>query len=441
MAGLIVAIAVAFFVLVLASRMVRIIPQARAGVVERLGRYSRTLDPGLTLLVPFIDRVKPLIDLREQVVNFSPQPVITEDNVVVGIETVLYFTITEPKSATYEIANPLQAIEQLTVTTLRNVIGGLTLEATLTARESVNVELRGALDDATGKWGIRINRVEIKSVDPPADIRAAMEKQMRAERDRRAAILTAQGTKQAAILTAEGEKQSAVLKAEGARQAAILRAEGEAKAIATVFDAIHLGDPDEKLLSYQYLQMLPELARGDSNKVFVIPSEFTQAFAGIGSALNEYVGRGLGGAGGSRGSGSGGSGSGGSGSGSGSGGSGGAAGLAGTPELGAGAGAGAAPEDGESVGDDGAAEVAELVGETPPIGESGLTDHGELAADPGAGEGVDLKEDELVGELDLGLLPGDASFPVDETPLGGAPAPGDDRHPGGGPASGGGGPA
>ena len=292
MAGLIVAIAVAFFVLVLASRMVRIIPQARAGVVERLGRYSRTLDPGLTLLVPFIDRVKPLIDLREQVVNFSPQPVITEDNVVVGIETVLYFTITEPKSATYEIANPLQAIEQLTVTTLRNVIGGLTLEATLTARESVNVELRGALDDATGKWGIRINRVEIKSVDPPADIRAAMEKQMRAERDRRAAILTAQGTKQAAILTAEGEKQSAVLKAEGARQAAILRAEGEAKAIATVFDAIHVGDPDEKLLSYQYLQMLPELARGDANKVFVIPSEFTQAFAGIGNALSEYVGRG-----------------------------------------------------------------------------------------------------------------------------------------------------
>ncbi|MEA2372770.1 MAG: hypothetical protein QOH12_3164 [Solirubrobacteraceae bacterium] len=436
MAGLIVAIAVAFFVLVLASRMVRIIPQARAGVVERLGRYSRTLDPGLTLLVPFIDRVKPLIDLREQVVNFSPQPVITEDNVVVGIETVLYFTITEPKSATYEIANPLQAIEQLTVTTLRNVIGGLTLEATLTARESVNVELRGALDDATGKWGIRINRVEIKSVDPPADIRAAMEKQMRAERDRRAAILTAQGTKQAAILTAEGEKQSAVLKAEGARQAAILRAEGEAKAIATVFDAIHVGDPDEKLLSYQYLQMLPELARGDSNKVFVIPSEFTQAFAGIGSALNEYVGRGLGGAGGSRGSGSG---SGLGGSGSGSGGSGGPAGSGGTPELGAGA--GAAPEGGESVGDDGAAEVADLVGETPPIGESGLTEHGELAADPGAGEGVDLKEDELVGELDLGLLPGDASFPVDETPLGDAPAPGNDSHPGGGRASGGGGPA
>ncbi|MDP9151081.1 MAG: SPFH/Band 7/PHB domain protein, partial [Myxococcota bacterium] len=214
-----------------------------------------------------------------------PQSVITEDNVVVGIETVLYFTITDPRSATYEIANPLQAIEQLTVTTLRNVIGGLTLEATLTSRENVNTELRAVLDDATGKWGIRINRVEIKSVDPPSDIKAAMEKQMRAERDRRAAILTAEGTKQAAILTAEGEQQAAVLKAEGARQAAILRAEGEAKAIATVFEAIHKGNPDQKLLSYQYLQMLPALAQGEANKVFVIPSEFTQAFAGIGDAL------------------------------------------------------------------------------------------------------------------------------------------------------------
>jgi len=288
MGGLILLGVIVVLALVLTSRAVRIIPQARAGVVERLGRYSRTLEPGLTLLVPFIDRVKPLVDLREQVVNFKPQPVITEDNVVVAIETVLYFTITEAKSATYEIANPLQAIEQLTVTTLRNVIGGLTLEATLTARESVNVDLRGALDDATGKWGIRINRVEIKSVDPPADIRAAMEKQMRAERDRRAAILTAEGTKQAAILTAEGEQQAAVLKAEGGRQAAILRAEGEAQAIATVFGAIHAGAPDEKLLSYQYLQMLPLLAQGSANKVFVIPSEFTQAFAGIGDALGRH---------------------------------------------------------------------------------------------------------------------------------------------------------
>jgi regulator of protease activity HflC (stomatin/prohibitin superfamily) len=288
MVALIVIAVVVVFALALASRTIRIIPQARAGVVERLGRYSRTLEPGLTIVMPFIDRVRPLVDLREQVVNFSPQPVITEDNVVVGIETVLYFTITEPRSATYEIANPLQAIEQLTVTTLRNVIGGLTLEATLTSRENVNTALRVVLDEATGKWGIRINRVEIKSVDPPADIKTAMEKQMRAERDRRAAILTAEGEKQAQILTAEGEKQAAVLKAEGARSAAILRAEGEAKAIDTVFRAIHEGRPDSELLSYQYLQMLPQLAQGDANKVFVIPSEFASALGGIGEAFSRY---------------------------------------------------------------------------------------------------------------------------------------------------------
>ena len=281
---IVIAIVVVFF-LVAAARTVRVIPQARAGVVERLGRYSRTLEPGLTIVTPFIDRVKPLVDLREQVVNFAPQSVITEDNVVVNIETVLYFTITDPRSATYEIANPLQAIEQLTVTTLRNVIGGLSLEATLTSRENVNSELRTVLDEATGKWGIRINRVEIKSVDPPPDIRAAMEKQMRAERDRRAAILQAEGEKQAQILTAEGAKQAAVLTAEGERQAAILRAEGEAKAIDTVFTAIHEGKPDRELLSYEYLQMLPQLAEGAANKVFVVPSEFTQAFGGIGEAL------------------------------------------------------------------------------------------------------------------------------------------------------------
>jgi len=288
--ALIVVAVIVVVAVVIASRAIRIIPQARAAVLERLGRYHRTLEPGLTLITPFIDRVRPMIDLREQVVNFKPQAVITEDNVVVAIETVLYFQITDARAATYEIASPLQAIEQLTVTTLRNVIGGLTLEQTLTSREGVNTELRTVLDEATGKWGIRVSRVEIKSVDPPADIKAAMEKQMRAERDRRAAILTAEGTKQAAILTAEGEKQAAVLTAEGQRQAAILRAEGEAKAIATVFAAIHAGDADRKLLSYQYLQMLPKLAEGEANKVFVIPSEFTQAFAGIGESLAKAAG-------------------------------------------------------------------------------------------------------------------------------------------------------
>jgi regulator of protease activity HflC (stomatin/prohibitin superfamily) len=286
MAALIVVAVVVVFLLVVAARSIRVIPQARAGVVERLGRYSRTLEPGLTIITPFIERVRPLVDLREQVVNFSPQSVITEDNVVVAIETVLYFTITEPKSATYEIANPLQGIEQLTVTTLRNVIGGLTLEDTLTSRENVNAELRSVLDEATGKWGIRINRVEIKSVDPPPDIKTAMEKQMRAERDRRAAILTAEGEKQAAILTAEGEKQGAVLRAEGDREAAILTAEGEAKAIDTVFTAIHEGKPDPELLRYEYLKMLPQLAEGEANKVFVVPSELSQALGGIGQALS-----------------------------------------------------------------------------------------------------------------------------------------------------------
>ncbi len=285
MAAVIVIVVVVVFALIVAARTIRIIPQARAGVVERLGRYSRTLEPGLAIVTPFIERVRPLVDLREQVVNFAPQSVITDDNVVVGIETVLYFTITDARSATYEIANPLQAIEQLTVTTLRNVIGGLTLEATLTARENVNAELRSVLDEATGKWGIRISRVEIKSVDPPPDIRSAMEKQMRAERDRRAAILTAEGERQAQILTAEGEKQAAVLQAEGDKQAAILRSEGEASAIDTVFSAIHAGQPNRELLSYQYLQMLPQLAEGDANKVFVIPSEFAEAFGGIGASL------------------------------------------------------------------------------------------------------------------------------------------------------------
>ncbi|MFL5816166.1 MAG: SPFH domain-containing protein [Conexibacter sp.] len=285
MAALIVLVVVAFFVLIVAIRTVRIIPQARAGVVERLGRYSRTLTPGLTIVVPFIDRVRPLVDLREQVVTFQPQPVITEDNLVVQIDTVLYFTITEPKSVTYEVANPLQAIEQLTVTTLRNVIGGMTLEQALTSRDDINSQLRVVLDEATGRWGIRINRVELKSIDPPGTIQEAMEKQMRAERDRRAAILTAEGFKQSQILTAEGEQQAAVLRATGERQAAILRAEGEARAIQTVFQAIHEGRPDAELLSYQYLQALPKLAQGEGATVYVIPAELTRALGSIGEAF------------------------------------------------------------------------------------------------------------------------------------------------------------
>ena len=282
MATLIVLIVVAAVVLITLAQGIRIVPQARAGIVERLGRYHRTLDAGLALLVPYVDRVKPLIDLREQVVSFPPQPVITEDNLTVSIDSVIYFQVTDPKSASYEIADFIVAIEQLTVTTLRNVAGGMTLEDTLTSRDNINASLRTVLDEATGKWGIRVNRVELKAIDPPVTIQEAMEKQMRAERDRRAAILTAEGVKQSQILTAEGEKQSSILRAEGQKTADILRAEGESKAIESVFEAIHRGDADPKLLAYQYLQVLPKIAQGESNKVWIIPSEFTQALGHLG---------------------------------------------------------------------------------------------------------------------------------------------------------------
>ena len=284
-AGGVVAIIVVVVLLIVIFRTIRIIPQARAGIVERLGRYHRTLQPGLTMIVPFVDRLRPLIDLREQVVSFPPQPVITEDNLVVNIDTVIYYQVTDARAATYEIANYIQAIEQLTVTTLRNVIGGMALEATLTSRDHINGQLRSVLDEATGKWGIRVNRVELKAIDPPGTIQEAMEKQMRADRDKRAAILTAEGVKQSQILTAEGEKQSAILRAEGQARSAVLNAEGQAKAIDTVFKAIHEGDADPKLLAYQYLQMLPQIAQGDSNKVWIIPSEFTRALGQLSESL------------------------------------------------------------------------------------------------------------------------------------------------------------
>jgi regulator of protease activity HflC (stomatin/prohibitin superfamily) len=284
-AGLIVLVVVAALALAVLAMSVKIVPQARAGIVERLGRYQRTLDAGLALVIPFIDRVKPLIDLREQVVSFDPQPVITEDNLVVHIDTVIYFQVTDAKAATYEIADYIAAIEQLTTTTLRNVIGGMTLEQTLTSRDQINAQLRGVLDDATGKWGIRVNRVELKSVEPPPTIREAMEKQMRAERDRRAAILTAEGVKQSQVLTAEGEKQAAILRAEGQREAQILQAQGQSEAIGTVFRAIHEGRPDPQLLAYQYLQVLPQIAQGEANKIWVIPSDLTQALNRITNAL------------------------------------------------------------------------------------------------------------------------------------------------------------
>jgi regulator of protease activity HflC (stomatin/prohibitin superfamily) len=280
-----IAAVVALLVVITVMRSVRIVPQARARNVERLGRYRKTLEPGLNFVLPMIDRVKPMIDLREQVVSFNGAPVITEDNLVVLIDTVLFFQVTDPRAADYEIVNYIQAIEQITATMLRSVIGSMDLEQTLTSRDKINALLRGVLDDASGKWGIRVTRVELKAIDPPKSVKDAMEKQMRAEREKRAAILTAEGVRQSKILTAEGEKQSAILTAEGVRQAKILTAEGEAQAIEAVFQAVHENDPDPKLLAYQYLQTLPQLAQGAGNTFWVIPSEVTTALRSVASAF------------------------------------------------------------------------------------------------------------------------------------------------------------
>ena len=285
MAEIIVAAVVALLVIITVLRSVRIIPQARARNIERFGRYRKTLEPGMNFIIPGIDRVKKEIDLREQVVSFKGAPVITEDNLVVLIDTVLFFQVTDPRAADYEIVDYIGAIEQITATMLRSVIGSMDLEKTLTSRDHINNMLRGVLDDASGKWGIRVTRVEIKAIDPPKSVKDAMEKQMRAEREKRAAILTAEGVRQARILTAEGEKQSAILTAEGAKQSAILRAEGQAEAIAAVFQAVHDNDPDPKLLAYQYLQTLPQLAQGQGNTFWVIPSEVTSALRSVASAF------------------------------------------------------------------------------------------------------------------------------------------------------------
>ena len=282
----IIAAVIAFVVLVTVVRSVRIVPQARARNVERFGRYRKTLEPGMNFIIPFVDRVKSMIDLREQVVSFMGQPVITEDNLVVEIDTVLFFQVTDPRAADYEIVNYIQAIEQITATMLRSVIGSMDLEQTLTSRDKINTLLRGVLDDASGKWGIRVTRVEIKAIDPPKSVKDAMEKQMRAEREKRAAILTAEGVRQAKILTAEGEKQGEILRAEGDKQSAILRAEGQAQAITQVFQSIHRNDPDPKLLAYQYLQTLPQLAAGAGNTFWVIPSEVTTALKAVTSAFS-----------------------------------------------------------------------------------------------------------------------------------------------------------
>jgi regulator of protease activity HflC (stomatin/prohibitin superfamily) len=289
-AELIIAVVIVLAVLLTVVRSVRIIPQARARNVERFGRYRKTLEPGMNFIIPFVDRVKAQIDLREQVVAFTGQPVITEDNLVVLIDTVLFFQVTDAKAADYEIVDYIGAIEQLTATMLRSVIGSMDLEQTLTSRDRINTALRGVLDDASGKWGIRVTRVEIKAIDPPKSVKEAMEKQMKAEREKRAAILTAEGVRQSKILTAEGDKQSEILRAEGDKTGAILRAEGQAEAIGQVFQAIHTNDPDPKLLAYQYLQTLPQIAAGPGNTFWVIPGELTTALKAVTSAFTDGPG-------------------------------------------------------------------------------------------------------------------------------------------------------
>ncbi len=281
---LIPVIVVAVLMVFLVVSAVRVVPQARRYNVERFGRYRATLQPGLNFIIPVADRVNTKLDVREQVYSSEPKPVITEDNLVVNIDTVLYYQITDPRAAAYEVANYLHAIDQLTVTTLRNVIGSMDLERTLTSREEINTRLRIVLDDATGKWGIRVNRVEIKAIDPPASIKEAMEKQMRAERDKRAAILHAEGERQAKILTADGTRQQQILESQGAREGAILRADGEAKSVDLVFQAVHRNDADPKVLAYKYLETLPHLAKS-GNTFWVIPGELTQAVGTITEAF------------------------------------------------------------------------------------------------------------------------------------------------------------
>jgi regulator of protease activity HflC (stomatin/prohibitin superfamily) len=286
--GILLLIVAIFFIIVL-FRSIKIVPQQWNYIIERLGKYRRTLEPGPRLLVPFVDTVRAKVDLRERVVNFPPQPVITADNLGVQIDTVLYYIITQPTDAVYKIDDYLAGVEQLTTTTLRNVVGSMDLERTLTSREEINARLAAELDKATDKWGLKVTRVELRSIEPPLSIRDAMEKQMRAERDRRAVILNAEGTKRSAILNAEGEQQAKVLRAKGERDAEVLRADGKAKAIQTVFAAIHKAKPTDRLLAYQYLQTLPEIAAGDSNKMWVIPAELTRALGSFGNAFGGNV--------------------------------------------------------------------------------------------------------------------------------------------------------
>lgn len=287
--GLIVLILV---VIITVIANIKIVPQADAFVLERLGAYSSTWNTGLHVKMPFLDRIARKVSLKEQVVDFPPQPVITKDNVTMQIDTVVFFQITDPKAFTYGVERPIAAIENLTATTLRNIIGDLELDESLTSREIINTKMRSILDEATDPWGIKVNRVELKNIMPPEEIQDAMEKQMKAERQRREAILRAEGEKKSAILVAEGKKQSLILEAEADKEAAIRRAEGESEAIVKVQTATAEGikkiieaSPTKEVLSLKSLEAFKEAAKGPANKI-IIPSEI-QGIAGLVSSLTE----------------------------------------------------------------------------------------------------------------------------------------------------------
>ena len=288
----IVVIAVLALIVVISN--IHIVQQSRAYVIERLGAFSKVWQVGMHVKVPFIERVAKKVSLKEQVLDYPPQPVITKDNVTMQIDTVVYYQITDPKLYTYGVERPMMAMETLTATTLRNIIGDLELDQTLTSRDVINTKMRAILDEATDPWGIKVNRVELKNILPPQDIQNSMEKQMKAERDRRQAILQAEGTKRSQILVAEGEKEAAILKADAEKQAAILRADGEAQAIMAVQKAmadslalLNEKAPNDQVLKLKALEAMQKVADGKATKI-IIPSEL-QGFAGLASGIAETV--------------------------------------------------------------------------------------------------------------------------------------------------------
>ena len=287
-------IIITVILVVIIAKGIRIIPQSKAYVVERLGAYHRTMQTGLHYVIPFIERTANNVSLKEIVKDFAPQPVITKDNVTMQIDTVVYFQITDPKLYTYGVEDPINAIENLTATTLRNIIGELELDEPLTSRDVINTKMRSILDEATDPWGVKVNRVEVKNILPPKDIQESMEKQMRAERERREAILKAEGEKKAAILIAEGQKESTILRADAEREAKIRAAEGEAEAIVKIQEATAQGlrllksaGMDEAVLRYKSYEAMVNVAKGNATKL-IIPSEL-QNFASIGAAIKESM--------------------------------------------------------------------------------------------------------------------------------------------------------